>query len=970
MSRRKHRGRWTASLLLLGTVMSSSGCHREWYRQQADEEAQSLINEKAYNRWSTPYRGVTMDPRSRFYDAHNPDRPPMPPDDPESHRLMHRIDGKKHWKHWHDNGEISELQNPDWRAHLIQESRLTDDGKVVLALPDSVRLALIHSPTYQQQLETIYLSALDVSTERFRLDTQFYGGIGGGSNGRTFFNNSSIETSSLTKGGDNSQVAANTNLGVRRNLATAGELIIGFVNSFVWQFSDGQSNFSTSLVNFTLMQPLLRGAGRQIALEQLTIAERTLLSNLRAFEAYRQGFYTQIAIGENNAAGPSRRGGFQGAGLSGFTGLGTGGFSGVGDATGFGRTNNTAGGTGGGVGSGAGFAGGGAGNVGGYIGLLQVRQQIRNTEASLRAQLQTLELLEAHLDAGLIDIAQVDQFRQSIETERANLLQTRNALQTQLDTYKTGTLGLPPDLPLELDDEFIKPFQLLDPGLQKVQADLQAIVHRFGELPIEATAQQHQAVLADLLSLKPLITEQFDEVAGDLQRLELNRPQRVQKLEPVEQKLFDRDRKQLADNLQELRERANVSLKKIDTVGAALTDDNLKQNASAIININGELANILSELALIQARARVETISVDAIELAPETAIEIARANRFDWMNNRAQLVDTWRLIEFNANQLESNLDIYFKGDLGATGSDPLKLGVDQSSIQAGVRFDAPFNRLNERNNFRQQLLVYQQQRRQLITYEDTVHRTLRQLLRDMEQLRVNLDIQRRAVAIAIRRADQTRENLNKPTPPAQPGQAQSQFGPTAATNLLTALSDLRNSQNNFMSVWLNYYAGRMRLMRELGIMRLDDQGNWIDEPIEASLQHASGDVETLPPEVPKKWFDALDAADERDRQGQGAVGKTPHAPAPGPGKSIPVPAPAPALVPPPMEDKAPATPEPRKLPGAKAGRDMPGAQLQAPRQGVTSTTSNVIPTANSIAPATIGNMPASSTKSGWRPTK
>ena len=218
MKSRITRNRRAIALLLLGTAVTS-GCQREWYRQQADEEAQCLIQEKTYDRWSTPYRGVTMDPRSRFYDGNDPVRPPMPPDDPESHRLMHHVNGKKQWPHWHDNGDTEELQNPEWRSRLLQDVRLTDDGKVLLALPDSVKLALLHSPTFQQQLETIYLSALDVSTERFRLDTQFFGGIGGGSGGRTFFNSSTIGQSfdRNLANRDNSQIGSTTNFGDRKS---------------------------------------------------------------------------------------------------------------------------------------------------------------------------------------------------------------------------------------------------------------------------------------------------------------------------------------------------------------------------------------------------------------------------------------------------------------------------------------------------------------------------------------------------------------------------------------------------------------------------------------------------------------------------------------------------------------------------------------------------------------------------------
>src|SRR5206468_624176 len=144
------------------------------------------------------------------------------------------------------------------------------------------------------------------------------------------------------------------------------------------------------------------------------------------------------------------------------------GFGGVGDVTGFGR-GAFGGGGGGAGGGGAGFAGGGAGTVGGFIGLLQQTQQIRNTRDSLSLQLRTLALLESNLEAGLIDIAQVDQFRQNIETERANLLQAQNSLASSLDSFNRSVLGLPPNLPMEPDDSLIRPFQLIDPAMTEAQ---------------------------------------------------------------------------------------------------------------------------------------------------------------------------------------------------------------------------------------------------------------------------------------------------------------------------------------------------------------------------------------------------------------------------------------------------------------------------------------------------------------------
>ena len=81
---------------------------------------------------------------------------------------------------------------------------------------------------------------------------------------------------------------------------------------------------ASSLLDFTLMQPLLRRAGRDRIMERLTLAERTLLANVRQMDRYRRGFYVEIMTGVDAGSGPSRRGGVFGAGLEGFTGVGGG----------------------------------------------------------------------------------------------------------------------------------------------------------------------------------------------------------------------------------------------------------------------------------------------------------------------------------------------------------------------------------------------------------------------------------------------------------------------------------------------------------------------------------------------------------------------------------------------------------------------------------------------------------------------
>ena len=279
---------------------------------------------------------------------------------------------------------------------------------------------------------------------------------------------------------------------------------------------------------------------------------------------------------------------------------------------------------------------------------------------------------------------------------------------------------------------------------------------------------------------------------------------------------------------------------------------------------------LAAETILIQARARLESVVVEPIELQPEEAFQIALANRLDIMNGRASLVDSWRLIAFNANSLKANWDFVADGNMTTTRDNMLSLRAPASTVRVGMQFDPPFTRLLERNNYRQSLIDYQGDRRTYIQFMDSVHASLRALLRNLEQLRVNLEIQRRAVAISIRRVDLTQEDLNKPVPPPEPGQPAAQLGPTSALNLLTALSDLRNTQNNFMSVWLNYYASRMRLARDLGIMMLDEEGRWVDVPIPGRVTEGTEELPP-PPAIPAEWIQLVENFPARGSASRGS---------------------------------------------------------------------------------------------------
>ncbi|HEX3872290.1 MAG TPA: hypothetical protein VHV77_17715 [Pirellulales bacterium] len=870
------------------------GCTRAHYRVNADREVRELVDEKSNDpRWPVRNMNLNIDPRSRYFDPFDPDRTPMPPDDPAAHVFMHNVAGKRGYKLWHRYGEQRDLQNPGWREMIAQYMPITNTGSVKLDLDGAVQLAYIHSPNYRTQLETLYLSALDVSTERFRFVTQFFGGVGASyeAQGPVAAGNAAGKTT-LTAGtaagavpnfGVGAVTTGNdpTQLQFQRNFATGGQLLVGFANSFVWQFAGGESDMTTSLLNFNFVQPLLRAGGRAVVLEQLTLVERILLANLRAMVRYRQGFYSSIAVGFPaiaTIAGPSRAGGLEGGtGLSGFTGQGTGGLSGVGQALNFGGTGGI--GTGGGVASGGGAAGsgfavGGVGQIGGFVGLLQQLQQIRNTEDSLNLQLRTLKLLEANLDAGVIDITQVDTFRQNIESVRANLLNLQVAFGFALDTFKIGTLGLPPDLPIELDDSIIEQFRFLDPRTRAVANHFDDFIEQLTSEEGDPSIERLRQACDELQALRPEVEGRFEKVDEDLRKFELVKPSRLESMKPKEQAVFEQDMIRLREALADLQHRFDASAGDVDQARGQIAEATRGKSADAIVALAGSLRSLVNELTLVQARARLESVVVDPIALDSIQALQIARQCRQDWMNNRALVVNTWRLITYNANALRSNLTVGLSGNLGTIRNNIVSFSPSNGDLAASLRFDPPFTRLLERNNYRQSLISYQQIRRQLIQFEDSVNSTLRQDIRSLRQYRIGLEIQRRAVALAVRRVDKTLEDLKEPPKPVPPGELAPQLAPTAAFNLLTAISDLGNAQNNFLAAWVQYYSERMELAEDLGVMAIDERGMWIDQPLDDAIElflmmNGATVVDPIPPEVPDQWMRDAGLDPNNPREGQ-----------------------------------------------------------------------------------------------------
>ncbi len=825
---------------LLASLLAA-GCSPTFYRRQADREANCLMDQKSIPAESEPGKfRIPVDPRSRMFDPFDPDCEPMPPDDPASARYLQCVDGKRGSADWRSLPKTAFVDSPCWQDYLPRD----ENGDIVLDQLEALDLAYLHSTNYQERLEELYLSALDVTFERFRFDTQFFGG-----SQIVYQNEGSARGGASTLHVAPASAAAQPSIDSNRwraetLTATGGDFVVGFANSLVWQFAGADDYRGTSLLDFSLMQPLLRAGGRTVVLERLTIAERALLANVRQMERYRRGFYVEVITGRDAGQGPSRRGGFfGGAGLEGFTGVGGGGFGRVG---GFG---------GGFFGGGGGFTGGaGAAQAGGFLGLLQDQQELRNQRANVAALRSSVVQLQATYEAGRIDRFQVDLARQALFNAQSLLLQQENGYQASLESFKTR-IGLPPELELAVRDPYLDRFNLLDPDLELLKEDVTVVLEtlrerreQLRENPDDAAleaevAGELAAARAAMQDLIAAIGNRLENVVADFDKLDEALPQRRTSLEQlvarpeVQQAEIDTtllstdrldeyvvNRRAELGRLQKIFDETSSDLEQMAASPAGTIEAGLQETIALLSRTSGELL----ELSLLQASVRLETVSIKPIELDPPQALAIASAYRRDWKNARANLVDTWRLIYFNANDLQSGVDLVFSGEMGNIGQNPFNIEAENSAIRVGLAFDAPLTRLAERNVYRQSLIEYQQARRSYYEFRDTVYLGLRNTLRQLRLDEVNLELRRAAVQLAISQVDLTQLRLSEPP---QPGST-AEFGDTAARDLVQSLADLLNVQNDFLSVWVDYSVQQLALEFDLGILELDPRGVRIDSEV------------------------------------------------------------------------------------------------------------------------------------------
>ena len=514
----------------------------------------------------------------------------------------------------------------------------------------------------------------------------------------------------------------------------------------------------------SLTQPLLRGAFARIVTQPLSLQERGTLYAIRDFARFRRGFYVDIVAGN------------------------------------------------------------------GFLGLLTQLQTIRNTESNLRSLRRNLEEYQELAAAGLISLLERDQVAQEYQSTQFNLVQAQASLQTSLDSYKIR-LGFPPDLELSLDDSILNIFELNDPRLDALRTRNEALylsllqfdgpalggVHGRGRPHAPGRARRAGADRGRGRRRAPEVAggprrgrrpdSRRDGVAGSLR---YPRPAE-DALEAAGHRPRRGSRALIAENI---RDHRRLPRRAREGRSGGVVPGHPRPRRQAVPRA------ILRDLRLADADPRLPH-RAGPRGRGPEGRHRHRPGEPAGFDERAGRVTDAWRDVEVAANGLRGFLNLRYEGNLA---TDPDRDGIfrfdtSNSRHRVGVEFDAPLNRLAERNAYRAEQIVYQRARRQYMATHDRILREIRLDLRQLELSRRQFEIGREQLITASRQVEQAEYDL-RTQHRGHPGDPQ----------LAQALNGQLGAKNSLIGSWVEYETARMSLYRDFDIMDINAQGVWTNE--------------------------------------------------------------------------------------------------------------------------------------------
>jgi len=151
---------------------------------------------------------------------------------------------------------------------------------VILSLEEALKIAVENSRDYQARKESLYSQGLSLTLARHEFDPIFSGTASG----------------EIEREAQRNNISGALSFGISKMLATGADLSVVLTTNLFRFISGGDpAKTAASIVTAGIVQPLLAGGGREVALESLTQSERDMVYAIRDFVRFRKTLSIGIA---------------------------------------------------------------------------------------------------------------------------------------------------------------------------------------------------------------------------------------------------------------------------------------------------------------------------------------------------------------------------------------------------------------------------------------------------------------------------------------------------------------------------------------------------------------------------------------------------------------------------------------------------------------------------------------------------
>jgi hypothetical protein len=281
---------------ILAVLLTLAGCTADYYEREADRQVQQLVKDRQNKTIGyQPQVEAEVDhkavlPTTRAY-AKIPQTPipsPSPSQvEPQKVVLTYEALGPRRFD-WPETNGLPQLSysyealDAQIRQRLQFGPPSLGERPLRLDFFESLSYGAQHSRDYENQMERLYLAALNVTLQRHLFEPRPFAG------GTLRYDGAQADARYRAA------LTSTARAGVRQKLPYGGELVAQGLVDFVNALDGSATSGEAAGVVLSASIPLLRGAG-MVNLEPLIDGERQLVYQVRSFENFRRDYVITVA---------------------------------------------------------------------------------------------------------------------------------------------------------------------------------------------------------------------------------------------------------------------------------------------------------------------------------------------------------------------------------------------------------------------------------------------------------------------------------------------------------------------------------------------------------------------------------------------------------------------------------------------------------------------------------------------------